>query len=506
MWPVTAILWLVGCTGSQEDTAPPPSLELRGPAPQRDVSSPCVRGGSSPEVLSFSATPDTDLVTRVDLELTLSERATVRASCVQDADPDEVHVVESDMPVLDHLLVIHGLLADEEWTCTAEAVCPQGGAPVQTRFTSAPLPADLPQGTVTRHDTLVPEGVYTLFNHKGFCDNEVAHRLVVVDPEGRVRWYWDGVDPNFGVGVAAHYLGGGIFLTGGGVGEAAGPRKHDLDGDLLYQTPVEWGYDFHHYAEELPGGTILSLAEAEDHNGSGAWEGFHILEHDPATDEILTTWSSQQAVAAGEGGFWLVSETDVPVNANWVSQDTSGALYASLCGAQRMVKIDPTSGEVLWTLGPGEDFELFGNRGEALEDSEFPECQHGVEVLEPDRLLVYDNGRDRLESRISEYAIDPAAGRAVRTWTWTEPEFYERPWGDVDALSSERVLVGIGHCACCDPSSDNVTRILEVDRATSVVVWRYELPADGCVLYQVDGIGGCDLFANARYCDRLRAP
>ncbi len=497
---------ILACPAPQ-DTAepePPPSdPELLGPDRGQGSSSACERGPWGPELLSIVPRTDASQPNHASLDVTLSRAARVRAVCVQDSDSEEIHVVSSSDAARSHTLVLYGLLADADWTCRVEATCPRGGASREATFSTGPLPADMVQGTVSRHATLSPEGAYTLFNHKGFCDSEQVHRLVVVDLDGRVRWYWDGVDPSYGVGVVADYLGGGVVFSGGGNAEGAGPRMHDLAGDLLYETPEEWGLVFHHYAEQLPGGDLLSLAEAQDSSGGNTWEGFQVLEHDPETDEVLQTWHSQQAVDAGEGGAWDVGETGTPLNANWVSQDAAGSLYVSLCGAQRIAKVDVDSGDVLWTFGPGEDFALFDARGEALDTDDFPQCQHGAEVLGEDHLLVYDNGRDRVESRVSEYELDPAAGTATRTWTWTEPDFFERPWGDVDALSAERVLVGVGHCDCCSQMSDNVTRILEVDKATSEVVWRYELPADQTVLYQASRIDGCALFANARYCEDL---
>lgn len=497
------------CPGAGQDSATvsdtaPGIAPLPLPAPSPVSTGLCMGSPQGPGVRAFDGIADDSLVTRADLDLTLGLPANAVLTCTHADDPTEVHRLESLVPALAHRWTVHGLLADSDYTCQAVATCTEGGSDAATTtLSTGSLPTDLAAGTVTTAEGHAMTGAYTLYNHKGFCDGEQAHRLVMVDPEGRVRWYWEGLDSDFGVGVAASYLGEDVVISAGGTGENAGPRLSNLDGEVLYETPSDWGVVFHHYAEQLSDGHLLSVTEATDSLGGPSWKGTRILEHDPDTDTIVRSWASQQALDAGEGGIWDVGTTGADLNVNWASRDDAGDWYLSLCGAQRIAKVDPDSGAVLWVIGPGEGFTLLDDAGAALPSDDWPQCQHGVEVVQPDRLLVYDNGRDRLEARAAEFVVDLDARIVTRTWVWTEPEFYERAWGDIDRLSEDRVLLGIGHCRCCTPASENVTRILEVDRPTATVVWRYELPADDSVLYQVDRIDGCDVFDNVRYCPAL---
>ncbi len=478
----------------------------------------CTDSGSTTAVTGTSSTGDTDTsyiqeatltltpdelpVTVVDVVLTLDPAATAAVLCTARGDPRDVHRLEALSPARDHTWRLHGLLASETYDCVVQVAGESVGSPAAV--TTGTLPADLTTGAVTSPSSLSQTGVYTLYNHKGFCDADYTHRLVLVDPEGRVRWYWEGLDSDFGVGVVGDHLGNGEFLSAGGTSENAGPRVSNLDGEVLYETPESWGIVFHHYAEQLSNGHMLSLGEQENENSAGdTWKGTQLIEHDPETNTIVREWRSQQAVDAGEHEVFDVGLTGVDLNTNWASRDEAGHWYLSLCGAQRLAKLDPDSGDVIWVIGPDLGWTLQDESGAALEDDDWPQCQHGVEVVDVDRLLVYDNGRDRLSSRGAEFVIDPATLTVTRTWLWTEPDWYEQAWGDIDSLTEDRVLIAIGHCTCCRETSENVTRILEVDRPTGEVVWRFELPADDSVLYQASRMSGCELFNNIAYCPDL---
>ncbi len=498
MGVATTILLVLACTDDSTVTATDSST-ADSATPSTDSAEPT---DTDPVVAVLTLTADDNPVTAVAVALSLESAAPAAVTCTAAGESADVHRVEALTAATEHTWTLHGLLSSETYRCEASVDGSPAGSGVEV--TTGALPADLVEGTVTTSDTLAMTGAYTLYNHKGFCDGEQAHRLVIVDPHGRVRWYWDGLDSDFGVGVVGEYLGDGVVMSAGGTGENAGPRLSDLDGEVLYETPSDWGVVFHHYSEQLSDGHMLSVAEAEDHNDLGeSWEGVHLIEHDPETDTIVREWFSQTAVDAGGFRVFDVGRTGDNLNTNWVSRDTAGAWYLSICGAQRIAKLDPGTGEVLWVIGPNQGWDLVDETGAALTVDDWPQCQHGNEVLAEDTLLVYDNGRDRLEARAAEYVVDTDASTVTRSWVWTEPEWYEQAWGDIDQLSDDRVLLGIGHCTCCPTPSDNVSRIQEVDRPSGEVVWRYELPDDDSVLYQASRIDGCAVFHNTRFCPAL---
>lgn len=499
------LLWALGCAGGPGASTPPTGVT--GTATTGSTTSTGTGSttedacaGSDDGALSFGVTPHASSAHAVDLALDLVEPLPATWTCTRDADPTEVHVMALPASAT-HRATLHGLLADDALTCTVDHC--QGGDPFRATVRTNSGASDLPQGTVTTAAGTTLTGAYTLFNHVGFCDSLQEHRLVLVDPEGRIRWTYEGIDPVFGVGVSSTYLGGGQFGMAGGGDPTAGPRVVDLEGRVVTATPASLGLTFHHHAEPQADGTWLSLAEVTNSDGALSWTGFSFVHHDPTTDAVLQTWSSEGAardglLAKGEG------PGDDPYHANWVGQiageDGAPRWYASLCVAQQLIKVDPASGRVDWVIGRDTSWQLVDPSGSPLPDDDWFQCQHGVDLLADDRFVLYDNGRERLQARATEYQVDPASRTVTRRWTWTETDWYEQAWGDVDELGGGRVLVAVGHCDCCNPPRDHTTRISEVDRASGEVVWRYALPADQTVLYQATRVAGCDLFHNRKYC------
>ena len=131
---------------------------------------------------------------------------------------------------------------------------------------------------------------------------------------------------------------------------------------------------------------------------------------------------------------------------------------------------------------------------------------HAPEV-DGTRVLFYDNRNPRPNSetsRAAEFTLDPVAGTAELTWEWTERNFREQAWGDVDRLPSDDVLVTIAHCETCELSDpQGRSAVVEVDRASGDVLWRLTWPDADDGIYRADRIDGCDAFANRRYCPSI---
>jgi hypothetical protein len=224
------------------------------------------------------------------------------------------------------------------------------------------------------------------------------------------------------------------------------------------------------------------------------FEGFAVRLHDPSTGALSWRYASSDALAAQElppDAYWYGD----PWHANWVDvivENGEDKLYMSLCGAYKIIKVDPILGTIEWTFGMGEDFALLDAAGNPLPDVEFPSCQHGIEVI-GDRLLVYDNGWARGVSRVAEYELDTVNMTATLLWTWTDG-FYRCCLGDVDQLPNGRVLVNQASFGCTYS-----TEIHEIEPTTGEVASTVTLrPGDAS--YRSERLDGCELFANAAYC------
>jgi hypothetical protein len=299
--------------------------------------------------------------------------------------------------------------------------------------------------------------------------------------------------------VEVQHIGDGVLLYGGHT-EGPGPVAFDVWDGTVWAADLPGDAYFHHDAKLIDDGRVLTLEEREVSDGGQAWTGFAIRGFDPATlvdgvPEVSFDWDSQVgvdqgALSPGWGDAW---------HANWFQWIDHGAgpvLYVSLCNTAEVVKIDVTSGEVEWVFGEGGDFELDGG-------SRYTQCQHGLDVsADGTRMLAYDNGRDRGESRVVEYELDQTSLTASEVWSWTDG-WYESLVGDVDWLADGTVLVTQAHSECYGESDRS--EVVQVDPATGDERWRLAFVDPLIALYRSELVDGCELFANVGQCPALEA-
>lgn len=430
------------------------------------------------------ALPDTVLSRAFDLAGGRSGTVTCRSA----DDPLEVHTAATDAH---GTATIHGLLAETVFDCALAS----GRALEERSFETESLPDWLPRWT------MAVEGdagrAYTLFNHGTDRKEDRQPKLLIVDPEGRLRWYhpvsWNASD------LDASYLGDGRILYGGG--NEAPPTVVDLEGRVLMEAPAlpdeRW---YHHDTERLASGEHLALTSVDNTDGTSTWRGAELQILDPALEGPVWTWSTQRGVDEG----WLPGrERDGgdPYHAN-SAQGIGDQLYVNLRPLSLLVRLDRATGDLVWRMGQGGDFLLLDAAGAPAEPTAWWYGPHAP-VVDGDRVLAYDNGATRpvspRTSRAVEFTFDEATMTARTSWEFTEEGWFEGIWGDVDRLPSGHVLITRASCGRCLPDPAT-TQLVEVDPATNEVVWRLvmDLPEDAG--YRAERVDGCALFANARYC------
>ncbi|MBX2801911.1 MAG: aryl-sulfate sulfotransferase [Myxococcales bacterium] len=440
----------------------------------------------------------------------LTAPAAVAVACTRDDDSDEVHLVESVQADEDHVLRLAGLLADAAYTCMAAAVCPSSeGAPAEAAITTAEVSnPDLPGIEVTVHDEAAGRD-YVLTNHQRDAAWNGQRRLVF-DREGRIRWH---AAPNAGQSVGGSAVGWSAssraFTIGGGwpPNNNGRPQQIELFGsEVRYDTaPVLPDYDstlFHHEARELRDGRFLTLEEPTiQGTGGGTFRGFGVRLVDPATDRVVFDYTSQRGHDEGHlpGGGGDV------YHANWADVATvrgQDVLYVSLCTQRWIVAVDVPSGDWRWRFGRGGDFALVDADGAPLPDSDFPQCQHGLQ-MDGEVLLVYDNGSDRQQSRAVAFSLDEETRVATRLWTWTEGSWFQRSLGGVD-WTAQGVLISMGHIASTGQGSPQRSTFVEIEPSQGTKLWeaRYRDAAD--MAFRAQAIEPCELFRNAADCGEVR--
>lgn len=446
-------------------------------------------GCSGPTVEKVSIADNPDLVLEKVFTVSLSEPAALAIRCTRDDEPSEVHLVESTTPAQEHVLRVQGLIAETDYSCVVAPVGEARSVPTNGTFTTGALPASIPSATAESNGT--PGAAYTFMPHQRLVKGELSIRLILMDNDGLVRWYYPLPIPGY-ADMGAEYWGDGLFLWGGvsASDEGAGaPRLVSVSHEEVYRADYPGAAElyYHHIAEKQPDGTVVTLVEADASDGEQEYYGFEVHQVDVETDTLVWSWSLQRAVDDG---------TLTRGDANWAGimteADGSETMVVSLCEGFTIFGIDMDSGAVSWTLAPDGTLDLG--------DGDPPRCQHGLDV-DGQKLLVYDNGAQPT-SRAVEYDIDVAAGTATETWSWTEDGWRELAWGDVDYLGEDRVVITKGHVGNW---GEGPTQIIELDRTDDTEIWRLSFTEEADAVYSADRIDGCELFAETSRCPSLAA-
>ncbi len=452
-------------------------------------------------VSSLSDTAVEGLPQARDLSVALDAAAGLRLVCTRVDRPEEQHLVEREAVALQHDLLLAGLLADTSYDCVATPLCEGGldgassGHLLTTDTQDEPLPELTLEGT--------PDGPYLLLNHAQVCSRAMPNRLLLYDAEGRLRWSYGGIPDGVALGLGVDYLGAGVFLWGGGDSTEGAATLVDLRGEVVYRSAFEGsdGLRFHHEARQLSDGSLLTLAEAPNHDADTQWTGFVLHVHDPETGQLTWTWNSQQGVDAGR----LEPGHGDAYHANWADVDLDARRATiALCKPRQLIAVDIDTDEVAWVAGPQGDLALVDDAGAPLDEDDWPQCQHGLEIL-GGQVLTFDNGVDREQSRLSIFAIDTAAGTYTRTWSWTEDGFWEAALGDVDHLPDGRILAARGHVPCIEGNEAGYSEILAVDPARGVVDWRVRFGDEQDSVYRVERVDACDVLPNSLACPEVAA-
>ncbi len=423
--------------------------------------------------------------------LLMPEDAPVDVRCVLDEDPTEVHVARAE-PARTHEIEVFGLLADADYTCTLSS---GSWSEVRQVRTDAP-PAYVPRWEVEENAPWW--GSYVLLNH-GYTTGNRRTTLLIVDREGRLRWYLR--VPDNPPDLDAQYLGDGQVLYGGG--QEVSPTVVDLAQQVrLKGISAFTGLDYHHHTEKLPSGQVLAMVHDENEAAGDSWTGFGITYLSPNLN--LDEWTLRSQDYVDEGAMKVPApDRDDPWHAN-AAIDRDGMLYVNLRQAHLLLAFDKDSRELVWRFGPDGDFTLLEDDGSVADPARWAWGAHAPE-LDGDRLLVYDNGYQRPNaggfSRLVEFELDVPARTARTVWEYREADWFEQIWGDVDRLPDGQVLFVRAHCEGCGGRPVTTTQVVVVDPDTNLPSWRLAMLDTASAGYRAQALDGCEIFANAKFCD-----
>lgn len=460
----------------------------------------------------------------------ISAAAPFRLTCDEQGGKAERHVVTRSAALLSNI-TLRGLKGSTPYSCVAELTDGSNVRSTAVTFTTGAVPSDLylPK-LVAGADRLTQTG-YILYNY-GYSGGvrKSSNYLVLLDPEGNVRWYYKGPTRD-GVGggdVDLTYLGNDKFLYGGEVNNHYPPTIIGLDKTTQFKgqsasmsaTDLPTNYT-HDTGISSDGASVYYINDANIANvspnqpaGTTYVSGFVLKKLDIATNTVTWAWDSvNDGYSKGElpDPFAPYSSQDElkndPYHANSLTdqQESDGRyLYVGLRNQNAILKIKESTKEVKWRLGLGGDFRLLEADGSpATQDTRWFFNQHDAKAV-GNSILVYDNGWDRTVyggtaySRALRLELDQVNMTARIAFEYSEPNWIEPIFGGLDWMPDGNYLLAIGHTGYNGNTGHN-SSILELSPAGKVL-WRVDFatPQDG--LYRAERIDPCAIFANTRYC------
>lgn len=389
-----------------------------------------------------------------------------------------------------HRIILAGLHASQNYDITITATSNDTGESVSetSPITTGPLPVDtevadppvaagevdltsfgaLFHGPVVRQDT----------DPLNVADTTVA---LARDGNGEVNWWFRDLDvsESFVARDVDKLDDGRIMLRIPGQVRLMNAACESLG---VYNSPIE-GWGIHHDARVLPNGNILALARETQSidvpalGGVVSLQGDTLIELNP-DGEAIWTWSSfdhldtqrfpgslsmnQKMSGSGPYHDWT--------HGNGVWYDASDdSILVSLRHQNWVIKVDHSTGDVLWTLGDGGDFTLAGA------NAEWFYSQHNPSLTTDDTILLYDNGNERPNdpgsySRAVRLELDTATMTATQVWSYEVPA-YTPFLGGASELESGNILVTAGG----QRTNGVPAYIIEVDPdANNDVMWQME--------------------------------
>jgi len=216
---------------------------------------------------------------------------------------------------------------------------------------------------------------------------------------------------------------------------------------------------FHHIPGVTPEGTFLALGlelqTIDGYPGEGDQTvtynvvGDLAIEIEP-TGEFVHAFSLLDVLdpyRQGAGFHWPFWDMEFPEaeggtkdwsHGNSITVDPAdGDIVLSLLKQNWVVKLDRTTGTLVWRLGPDGDFQLAsGGRWSAN--------HHGAEPGSGGRILLYDNlpASPPYHSRAVEYSLDTTNWIATQTWEYqAEPPVQVKTMGEVHRLENGNILL-----------------------------------------------------------------
>lgn len=327
------------------------------------------------------------------------------------------------------------------------------------------LPADLAAiSFVTQGSMSVPYMMLELRQPGGF------RGFVAVNNEGRPVWFFRTIGSPLGFTRRAN--GNFVFLD-----TERGLVEVTTNGAVVRELPQEArpGRRMHHDATATAHGTVLFIAEEWRAHGGALINGEAIWEWNPEGGAATKRWSSFDAFDP-EIDRGPRSRNDDWLHANSIAIGTRGNIILSFHFLDQVVSLSPDFNTVEWRLG--------GTRADITVADPFS-GQHTAQEVAGGRILLFDNGFDRMTTRYSraaEYAMTGAT--AQLEWQWRpERDNWARVISGARRLDNGNTVVSFGTPANMPVGATGPIEVYEVTRA-GAVRWHLQLGGEVSSMYR----------------------
>lgn len=195
-----------------------------------------------------------------------------------------------------------------------------------------------------------------------------------------------------------------------------------------------------------------------------------------ANNNVIFEWRSDDHFQVNEAtpDINLGTNTVDPWHINSIFKDTDGKLIVSLRNMDRIVKINPSNGSIVWQWGGLKStYNEITTTGDP--NGGFSH-QHNVHRIDNGHILMFDNGNSQpspnQRSQPKEYILDETNLTASCTWFYTHPQvngfnMYTRNQGSVHRLPNGNTIIGYGL-----PDKQGLPNGTEID-ANKNIVWEF---------------------------------
>jgi hypothetical protein len=431
---VLALAVMLSCGGGGTGTAEDGSSDAS------DVDVPVEVGADPVDVWPDAAVTVSDLTVTenprnvLSFHVSWSTSEEVSTELLVDCGDDYMQTFLGATASLEHEVFVMGLIGG--LSCTVTVHPDRVGLDGVTSVTHdvGHVPASLPALVVDVMDVDRMQPGWTMWSVSEMDVEGDAH-IVVIDEQGRYRWYH---------AAGVFYESPEAEVMPGPQGVVLGNLRADSQ-VLSWEGEVEWRLDSrsHHDMRLSP--------FAEDHvlflgHGPGTCEyggqEHTAVEMDMDTHEVVWEW-------------WICDHWTPRMDyVGWAHLNTiepvpgERAVLLSSRNQDALFKVDRDTGEVEWVLGRDGDF--------AMDPADHFLRQHAPEILSDGTILLFDNGlrtseatHDGLEartfSRVLQISLSFDSGgrpdRAEVVWEYVDPEIFAFSRSEADRLPNGNTLI-----------------------------------------------------------------